>query len=154
MSRVLLTIYINRDGAMIPKDDWEARQKDDNYRIVRTYDNGEVYAEIVWVGRVVNPDDTWPDMWKIFQINVFNYNEFGDKIADPVMFGKWYSNLLSAESDFEAFLVKWTDSHINEDGKYVEADNLLAPPPAPNLDAPTSDIEHIKGLTEDGVGAW
>jgi len=151
------TGFINRDGARIAKEDWEHHRKDPDYTTVKAYDNSEVCVSVEWVGKVENIKNSYPDMWKVFRLNVLNYNELGKTVVDPVEDGKWFPDQAKAIAAYEKFLAGWTKSHWGEDGKLVEEDNNLTPPPPPpppNPDAPDSDLRHIKGFEDDDTGVW
>jgi hypothetical protein len=148
------TGYVNRDGARILAEDWAKNCLDPDYCNVRIYDNGVVRVLIRWVGKVENIDSSFADMWKVFRLDVWNYNDAGVLVPDPVEYGRWFPTRRHVEEAYENFLERWTASRRDEDGKFEEEDNDLKPPPPPNPDAPDSDVTTIKGVVDDGVGAW
>lgn len=145
--------YVSPNGARISRDEWVAMQNDRSIRILCEYDNGQVYVRLEWRGEVEDAS-VFRDCWKVFVLTVANYNENGDLVADPVENGKTFAYRGKAIAAYESFLARWTASHIDEDGQFVEEDNTLTPPPPPNPDAPTSAVAEIKGMEDDGVGAW
>lgn len=148
------TGYVNRDGARIAREDWQHHRSDPDYITIKAYDNSEVSVNVEWVGKVEKIADSFPDMWKVFRLNVQNYNELGQAVVDPVEDGRWFPTKEKAIAAYENFLAGWTASHRDEDGKFVEEDNSLTPPPPPNPDAPDSDLTHIKGFEDDDTGVW
>lgn len=152
------TGYFNKDGARIAAEDWSILTKESGYSNVMEYDNGAVRVRVTWVGKVVSIESLFPDMYKVFRLDVYNYNAVGGLVSDPVSNGKWFPNKDAAIKAYEEFLVQWTASHKNEEGEFVEEDNFFAPPPPPppppSPDAPLSDLATIKGVEDDGVGAW
>ena len=148
------TGFVNRDGARIPHEDWKRLSEDKDYCVIQKYDNEFVRLEIVWVGKVINIDTTFQDMWKVFRFEVYNYNHLGELIADPVEHGRWFHNREAAMLAYNEFLIKWTASHEDENGKFIEEDNIFKPPPPPNVDAPESNLAEIKGLGDLGSDVW
>lgn len=152
------TGYFNKDGARITAQDWSKLAKEPGYSKVIEYDNGVVRVRVIWVGKVLGIEMLYADMYKVFRLDVENYNAVGTLVPDPVSNGKWFPNKTAAIEAYEEFLERWTASHRSEEGEFVEEDNTLAPPPPPppppSPDAPTSDLASIKGVEDDGVGAW
>lgn len=152
------TGYFNKNGARIAAEEWSKLAKEPGYHNIIEYDNGVVRVKVTWVGRVVGIEDLYPDMYKVFRLNVSNYNSIGNLVPDPVSDGRWFSNRDVAVKAYGEFLERWTASHRDEDGELIEEGNIFAPPPPPppppSPDAPTSDCSTIKGMVDDGVGAW
>ena len=151
--------YVNRDGVRIALEDWKKLHDDKDYWQIRLYDNGVIRMSVEYSGLVDRITDTWPDMWKVVRLNVENYRDNGELAKDPVMHGKWFPNQTAAIAEYEQFLERWTASHKNEDGIFVEQDSIYEPPPPPppppSPDAPKSIMSNIKGLgDDDSVGAW
>jgi len=146
-------IYVARNGARISHTEWTLMQKDRDYRILREYDNGQVYVRLEWTGEVENAS-IFRECWTVFMLTVGNYNDKGELKADPVENGKTFAYEGEAIRAYESFLERWTASHVNSDGEFEEEDNTLTPPPPPNPDAPSSAVAEIKGMEDDGVGAW
>ena len=90
------------------------------------------------------------DTWPLFTISVWNYNDQGIPVPDPVMNGQTFAYEETAIEAYETFLEDYTESERNDAGELVEADNLLAPPPPPDPDKPTSEFK----LDEDNDAAW
>lgn len=147
------TKYLDRNGVGITGEHWKKLRHDPNYRVVRRYSNGVVHVELEWLGTCDNPD-TFRDYYKLFVLKVNNFNEQGQLVPDPVENGKTFGFEHEAIRAYEQFLERWTESHRDEEGEFVEMDNDLIPPPPPNPDAPSSDVAEIKGMEDDGVGAW
>lgn len=151
------TKYFGRDGRQCQKVEWRRLRDDDAYRIVREYDNEEISISIEWLGAVENAESLFPDCYKLFGLHVCNYNSVGNPTKDPVENGRTFPDEAAAIAAYEKFIERWTESQRNEDGVLVEEGNNLAPPPPPippNPDAPSSDVSGIKGIVDDGVGAW
>jgi hypothetical protein len=149
--------YINRSGAKITAKEWEALIASESYSTVRRYDNSEVRVVVDWVGTVANMD-VFPEMRKVIRLDIFNLNSSGKWVKDPVQSDLWFPNEETAINAYEQFIERWTNSHRDENDELIEEDNLYAPPPPPppppSPDAPASDCASIKGVVDDGVGAW
>lgn len=147
--------YFGRDGLPCQRSEWSRLRSDRDYRIVKEYDNGQVYVCLEWLGEVADTS-TFRDCWKMFALCVGNYNANGDIKEDPVENGKTFAYEKDGIAAYEAFLERWTASHRNADGEFEEEDNALTPPPPPNPDAPSSDVAQIKGidLGDGDIGAW
>lgn len=147
--------YFGRDGRPCQRSEWSKLRSDRDYRIIREYDNGQVYVRLEWLGEVTDPS-TFRDCWKMFAICVGNYNATGDIKEDPVENGKTFAYEADGIKAYEAFLERWTASHRNTDDEFEEEDNSLTPPPPPDPDAPSSDVSQIKGidLGDGDIGAW
>lgn len=147
-------VYYDREGFKISRERWSEFGNDDDYCTVRAFDNGAVKVTLVWLGRVDTLKDQWDFMYPIFRLNVANYNSNGELVADPVDDGKTFRLEREGIEAYEAFVAKWTESYLDDDGELVEVDNDIAPPPPPNPDAPASDVASVKGVEIDDVGAW
>jgi hypothetical protein len=146
--------YFGRDGRLCQRNEWARLRDDPSYRIVRQYDNGSIRIQVEWLGEVTDPQNLFPDMYRLFRINVWNYDAYNVLRPDPVRDGDTYPTEKTAIKAYEEFLLDWTNCSVTEDGDFIEEDNSLAPPPPLNPDAPTSEVTAIKGITDDGVGAW
>lgn len=143
--------YFDRQGIRMTREEWCAKQTDSSYRIVREYDNGSVFLRLMWNGRLTNKEaDTFRDCWPLFQLVAGNYDSTGTLRRDPNFDGESFPNEESALKAYETFLETWTECERKDDGKFVEVDNDLAPPPPPDPDEPTSVI---KGMPSD-FAAW
>ena len=144
--------YLDRDGNRIDHGTWLKHLSDDKYRTVREFDNGIVQVRIFWVGKLNRLQaQSFRETWPVFEVRVMNYREDGSLAADPVDDGLTFPDESSALDWYESFLTTWTESEINDEGKLVEVDNHLAPPPPPDPDAPTSTL---KDAPEDFGAAW
>jgi hypothetical protein len=149
-------IYFDRKGSLIGRDEWAALRGDPDYCTICEYDNGVVYIKVEWVGAVSAHfmKNTLSEYWPRYKIRVANYNADGNLMPDPIENGKTFSSEEEAVKVYERFLLAWTECDYDESGKFTECDNDLAPLPPPDPNAPASDISAIKGLTDDGIGAW
>lgn len=142
-------IYIGRDGALMRLADWKLKQADATYKTVREYDNAVVRVELTWSGRVVDPGNTFADYYPVFVLLVKNYKADGTLANDPVDSDKTFPNEALAVAAYQEFLKRWTECSSTETGAFVEADNLLAPPPPPDPNRPATESED-----SGGCGAW
>jgi hypothetical protein len=141
-------LYVNREGVPIPPARWKELSADAAYFTVRQYDNAVVQVTLKWVGRVPDPDNTFPDYWPVFMILVKNYRADGTLAVDPADSDKTFPDETAAIKGYEEFLTRWTASSVDAEGKFTEEDNLLTPPPPPDPNVPQSvstDLEE---------GAW
>ena len=143
--------YINRSGVPITQSDWHDLAKDENYVKVRRFDNGKVHVELLWYGAIPEKDvrNVLPEFYSVFSLIVKNYRENGELVYDP-MSGETYPDEASAIAGYEMFLFRHGECEV-DDGKFIEVNNKLAPPPPPDPDAPSQ--KPIEGLTDD-FGAW
>jgi len=147
MAKVL---YQDRDGKRIDNAAYNVRRADPEYVDVRAYDNNQVRAKVEWIGRIVDPQDQFPDYYKLFRVDVWNYTEGGELARDPA-YPQFFNNEAAAIKEYEAFVERWTEAERMADGELLEHGNTLLPPPPPNPDAPAS-----APMDDDvaGVGAW
>ncbi len=145
-------IYLNRDGLRIDKAQWKVLQADEDYKVVRQFDNGTVRVRLVWIGSVTDKQaQTFRDTWPVFTISVWNYRADGSMVLDPVKNGETFPHIEQGIAAYEEFLLDWTDCEVTDDGRFIEVDNSLAPPPPPDPNKPADVV--IEGLTDD-FGAW
>ena len=142
--------YFDREGRRIDAAAWAELQKKPEYVTLKEYDNGAVRLRLVWIGKISEKEHSaFRDTWPLFTMSVWNYNDEGRPVPDPVANGETFSNESDALTAYEDFLVNWTDSEFGENG-LIEADNNLAPPPPPDPDKPTTEMV----LDEDNDAAW
>ncbi len=147
--------YFDLKGAPIDKSAWEEKQQDDEYRIVRKYDNGAVRAFVIWDGCEDNTENLFRDMWNLFHAEVWNYDRDGRMKEDPNEHGKTFPTLEAATAWYEEWLTRWTAAGTREVRnakgtwvtEFVEEDNQLAPPSPEEMATPET-------APDDDVGAW
>lgn len=147
------TRFYDRDGAPIEKDQWAELRKDPGYVDMKVYDNGKVKVTIKWLGKVVSPDNMDAEYWPLYELEI--QNRAGDVWANDPNSGETFGRFEYALTDYQDFLLNWTDSAMEDLGKgevFVEADdNLAALPAAPDRNTP----ESVVAIGDDGVeGAW
>jgi hypothetical protein len=148
------TGYFGRDGRLCQKVEWDRLRANKEYYMVRRFSNGVVNVALKWIGKQENVDQLFPDCYKLFVLHVWNYNELGIPISDPVESGRTFPTEKLAIEAYDKFLLAWTKSHIDEDGELIEEENEYTPPPKPNLDAPASSVSAIKGMKDIGGDVW
>lgn len=143
--------YVDREGIVISKSGWHELQADPEYRNLREFSNDKVRILLYWSGSLSGKEyHSWPELWPVFRLSVWNYNEQGVAQRDPVRDGDSFATEKEALAGYESILTEWTDCHYRHDGSFVEVDNDLAPPPPPDPNIPTSVP---KGMASDFV-AW
>lgn len=140
--------YLDHDGKLISQATYEKCQADQNYRVLRQYDNNAVRIELLWTGKIANYGQVFPDFYKLFTLRVHNYRD-GALVKDITQDGQTFPTMEKAIAGYETLLLQWTDCVTNSEGDFVEVDNTLTPPPPPNPDRPENDAEDM-----GGVGAW
>ena len=144
--------YYDREGRRIEADRWKELQEDEDYRTVRRFDNEEMYAALMWNGRItLSQQASFNECRPVYGLIVKNYREDGSKVPDPVFDGKTFFNEATAIEGYEAMLVRITEAVRKEDGTLDEVGNVFIPPPPPDPDLPSDAF--IEGLTDD-FGAW
>jgi len=143
--------YMNRAGEVIDQATYRAHLAEPSYVIVREYDNGQTQARLKWVGRIVDPHQTFPEFYKLFVLEIKNYTADGQLVPDPAEGQTFYPNEDAGIKAYETFLTKWTKSGVDEFGDFIEADNALIPPPPPDPNKPASEPDAPE---LGGVGAW
>ena len=127
--------YIGRDNATLTKKEYVARRDEPSYSTVRCFDNGVVRVIVKWIGRVVNPQVSYPDLYKVYSMTVENYLSDGRRVPDPLFMDEGYPIEARAVEAYEQFLTRWTESGPNASGVFEEAGNTLelpeSPPPPP-----------------------
>lgn len=148
------TRYYDREGAPIDLARWKELQADVTYCEMQVYDNGELKLILRWLGKVVSPDMMDSEYWPLYCIDVLNRDRDG-KWAHSLDSQETYGQLEEAKADYQEFLLKWTDSKMEDDGKggtafVVADDNLFELPPEPDRNTPESAIQ----IGDDGVDVW
>jgi hypothetical protein len=144
-------LYLDHDGNRISLEQYKAHQADPTYTQVHAYDNGRVRAVVTWIGRIVDPGSTFPDYYKLFKVEVWNYTEGGELAKDPG-YPKFFPTRDKAVEEYNFFVARWSESELDDEGQLIEAGNTLTPPPPPNPDAPSSAPPADDDIA--GVGAW
>lgn len=133
--------YLAPDGkTRLQMIEWVKAQKDHSQLFLREYDNGIIYVTVQWVGKVMNYGDVYPEFYKVMRLNVSNYTSEGILAPDPTMASVWFPNEKLAIEAYEKFVMEWSASNRDSTGKFIEEDNALTPPPPPNPDAPTTEV--------------
>lgn len=146
-----MTIYVGRDGIRLQRSEWARLQEAPDYKVVKEFDNGRIRATLFWHGAVSNQlAATLREYWPVFMMKVENYNAEGKLVKDPNYDGATYPTEVVAIEGYEQFLVDWGLCERDDEGKFVEVDNALTPPPPPDPDAPTS---MLPSLPQD-FSAW
>lgn len=146
-----MALYFNREGMPMSGAQWKTMTADPTYRVLKEFDNGRVQVRLFWNGALTLQQKTsFRDTWPLFTIRIMNYDAEGRLRADTHD-GETFAYEADALNAYEEFLTTWADCHIDDDGKLVEVDNHLAPPPPPDPDAPTSVL---KDAPPDFGAAW
>ncbi len=131
--------HYDRNGEKISALQWFELMNDSAYHNIREFDNGSVRVMLAWSGKVTpKQHSSFRDTWPLFVLYVANYDANGKPVKDPVMDGKTFPDEESAIKGYEKFLTQWTTCEIDDKGAFIEKDNLLAPPPPPDPNAPQS----------------
>lgn len=152
----MATTYYGRDLRQCQKTEWLRLRQDDSYRIVRQFQNGVVKMSLEWLGEVKDASNSFPVYWPMFKMHAYNINEYGRHVADPIWHDKTFGFEHDAIAAYEKFLATWTECELSS-GVFTEVGNELTPPPPPpppDPDEPTSSAGKLKGVVDDGVGAW
>lgn len=145
-------IYVDREGKHISSEEWKLKSGDIAYTTVKEYDNGVVRVTLKWNGRVSGPSaQSFADCWPIFVILVKNYKADGTLVNDPVDNDQYFPNEADAVKAYESFLLKWTESEVDDAGEFMEEGNVLTPPPPPDPNKPQCEVDEP---ALGGVGAW
>lgn len=111
--------YFDHDGNAISRVEWDARQNDPDYRIVRSYESEEVKAEVIWLGYIVDHINVPMEHWNMFEFNVYNVimRTSGRKAyaKDPI-YSKEMSRKDIAILEWEQFLGQHTECEHQVDG--------------------------------------
>lgn len=154
-----VTKYFDRDGKVITRGVWEEKVKEPSYFTVRQFDNGRVRIRILWKGIVPDADNQFRSSYPLFALELENYNDEGRLILDPSN-GRLFPDEKKAVAFYNDFVLKWTESLMDEEGNVEEVGNTLAipePPKPPDPNIPSSAVtEEINlGVELDmSGGAW
>ena len=148
--------YHDRAGNYLSKEAWEEKRKDEEYTLLKKFDNGSVRAFVYWDGEIQDAADSYRDMWKLFHIEVWNYDHDGKMKPDPVEHMETFPTEESVMEWWKEFLTKWTAAEVREvrNSKgtwvetFVEEGNIFSSGAPGVSDAPQTQ-------PDDGeVGAW
>lgn len=132
-------LFYDYTGDSISKDQWEKLREDDDYALVGAFENEKVQILIEWVGAVSNADikRLFKGQYPLFRLYQYDKNDNGDWIEAPEH-GKTFPTALKAQAYYDEFVLNWTKSYRDHDGKIVEIENKLA---KPDLAKPVGDYE-------------
>ncbi|WP_297478311.1 hypothetical protein [Ferrovum sp.] len=139
-------IYFDKDGRKIQKDKWTHYRMDPSYCIVREFRNKAVLVIVEWKGAVDTRLHPFAFTHPTFEMRVWNFDSDGKLVPDPVESKKTFPSEQNAINAYNNFLLRWTDSKI-ENGELVEVGNELTPPPPPDPNIP-------KTAVNDDIGCW
>lgn len=148
--------YHDHDGNMMSKEAWQEKRNDEDYRLIKKFDNGEVRAFVYWDGEIKDAADSWRDTWELFHIEVWNYDHDGKMKEDPVEHMETFPTKESVLAWYEEFLTRWTAAEKREvrNAKgtwvetFVEEGNIFGSGAPGVSEAPQTQ-------PDDGeVGAW
>lgn len=143
--------YYDKMGAPIEKARWLELRQDLAYCEALNYSNGQVKLTLVWVGKVADPSLMDPEYWPLFRLDIFN--NVDDRMVPALETGETYGSFESGRKAYQEFLLQWGGGEMVEGKKgevFEEVDNIYAPPPEPDHDAPSSAVE----IGDDGSGVW
>ena len=137
--------YFNRQGSRITREEWDKLMSGPD-RTLRMFDNGKVRVMLQFDG-AISPlaASSFRDTWPLFRMSVQNYDAKGFLRPDPID-GMTFPNEVSAIDGYQDFLQAWADC-CDDNGMFVEKDNLLAPPPPPDPDEPQSVLKGQESFT-------
>ncbi len=152
------TKYFDRDGKVITRAKWESLIVEPSYWTVRQFDNGRVLIRIVWKGIVPDADNQFRSSYELFKLELFNYSDAGAAIIDPNN-GRSFPTEKKALEFYNDFILKWTESSLDEEGNIEEVGNTLKPiepPKPPDPNKPTSAVEELEldANLDMSAGAW
>lgn len=140
-------IYIDKDGKGISKGVWRLFRDDESYRVLRQFKNELTWITLEWTGVADILLHPFASTYPLFEMRVANASSDGMRwVNDPVEDRKTYHNQQAAIEAYNNFLVRWTESKV-EDGELVEVGNELTPPPPPDPNIP-------KTAVNDDIGCW
>lgn len=144
-------LYFDKNSEPIDRSCWNSLFNDPFYKVVREYQNDQVWMSLIWMGVISDQEkiNLLPEYYPLFKLYVKNCLDDA-WVHDPIENGKTFSTIEKANAHIDKFLEKYTHCHWNK-GKFVELDNKLTPPPPPDPDLPSE--KEIAGLT-DSFGAW
>lgn len=154
-----MSVYYDKQGCPILFEDYLAKRKDPAYRDLAVYDNQNVKVQVEWLGKVKDARK-YPttDYWPLFGINIWNgmpQPDGGVEWVPDSMTGQTYGTEAAAMEAYRDFLLKWTNCTTVESATgevvFKEEDNVLSPPPPPDLNTPTVDPDSALLGAE---GAW
>lgn len=147
--------YFDKKCAPMSKEVWEEKRADEEYSVIRQFDDGTIRVIVRWNGYEPLAQDKFNDMWDIFVADVHNYDRNNNMVPDPVENGVTFPNEAEAIEWYEEFISNWTSSSVEEVRnakgtwvkQFVEVGNTLAPPTAEEMATPAT-------APDDEIGAW
>lgn len=138
----MTTQYFDKDVNEISVNQYKDLLADDTYRIIHAFENEKVRLVITWQGAIKDADQLFRATYPLFKAE--QYDKVGDKWVESFESGTTFANLNKAESYYEDFVMRWTDSYIDEEGEIHEVGNVLAPPEPPKPDdAPQGNYDEM-----------
>ena len=149
--------FLNPEGIRIAeKTAKEISAQVPNPYIIKEYLNGRVHLTLRHAMTVRDADACPRNMWKLFEVTIENirtHDSEGVPYTEPRRSidpdSKGFRTLDGAESHYESFLAKHTESYFEESsGEFVEQGNELTPP---DPDMPTMSAE---SPMNSEMGSW
>lgn len=138
----MVTQYFDKEGDEISANLYKDLAADDSYRIVHAFENEKVRMLLLWTGEIKGADQMFRTSYPLFKVE--QYDKLDGKWVESFESGKTLPTLRKAEEYYEDFVMRWTESYIDEDGEMHEIGNLLAPPEPPKPDnAPVGDYDFV-----------
>lgn len=156
--------YFDRKGAPINVGRWTTLQGNNDYVLVRQYENEKIYITVKWCGKVVGVRDIPREYWKLFKVEVGNVIVAGDrpgtrhlkKIEDPIL-TKMFATEELALSYYAQLLTERGLLTVEEDYEgvqtVVEVGNLIKQPMMTDVDVAASEPKEVKKRPA-AFGAW
>lgn len=147
------TAYVDKEGKLIPRQQWVELRMDDNYRLLTEYKNERFQVFAKWNGEIPFANDIPRSEWKPYELEVFVmvYSDIdGRELAQP--------QLKRDELACERF--KTADEAIEASGeflkRYVGLTEEEIADTEPLRDADGSKAEHLVTKDEAAVllGTW
>ena len=143
--------YYDKMGAPIDKARWLELKADLAYVEALTYSNNSIKLVLVWLGKVVDPTMMDAEYWPLFRLDVFNIAD--GRMVAALETGETYGSFEAGRRAYQEFLLQWGGGEMVMTAKgeiFEEVDNIYAPPPEPDQDAP----ESVVAIGDDGCSVW
>lgn len=136
--------YFDKDVKEITENLYKDLVADDSYRTVHAFQNEKVKLIIEWVGAIEGADQLFRTTYPLFVAKQFDFLPDKDEWIESFESNRTFPNMKKVSQYYEDFVMRWTESYIDEEGEIHEVGNVLAPPPPPpSEDAPQGTYDEM-----------
>ena len=118
--------YFDKNCKEISEERWRELKMNKAYCLVGEFADAQFHLRVGWNGRIENAENLFRTSYPLFDTILMQYDEGKEGWIEAIDSGKTFAKLEKARDYYETFLMKYTESYVDEDGCLVEEGNMLA----------------------------